>query len=48
MIANLLTDPPGDMTDESFQEILSHPNLKIERPGTMAEEGILPIYIDGA
>ena len=31
MISNLYADLPGAMKDESFQEILTRPNLKIER-----------------
>ena len=31
MISNLYADLPTAMKDESFQEILSRPNLKIER-----------------
>lgn len=31
MLSNLFTDLPVEMRDESVQEILSRPNLKIER-----------------
>ncbi len=31
MIANLFADLPADGEDESFQEILSRPDIKIER-----------------
>jgi len=31
MTASLFADLPDEMKDESFQEILSRPNLKIER-----------------